>query len=76
MIFDKCLVIGEECIIANFLIFFKNLVNFYIVRNRLNLSVQLPTHGVYIREVKEQEVTDTRTLRSNDKTYLWYEPIS
>ena len=43
MIFDKCLVIGEVCIIANFSIFFKILVNFYKFRNRLNLSVQLPS---------------------------------
>ena len=43
MIFNKWLVIGEDCIIANFLIYFKNLVNFYIARNRLHLSVSLPT---------------------------------
>ena len=42
MIFNKCLVIGEDCIIANFLIYFKNLVNFYTARKRLNFSVQLP----------------------------------
>ena len=37
------MVIGEDCIIAKFFNCFKNLVNFYIVRNRLNLSVQLST---------------------------------
>ena len=29
------------------------------------------TNGVYIQEVK-----DTRTIGSNDQTYLWYELIS
>ena len=37
------LVVGKDCIIANF--FFKNLVNFYIARNRLDLSGSLPTAG-------------------------------
>ena len=34
------------------------------------------TNGVYIQEGKEWEGKDTRTLRSNDKTYLWYDLIS
>ena len=33
------------------------------------------TNGVYIREGKEREGKYTRTLRQNDKTYLWYELI-
>ena len=34
------------------------------------------TNIVYVQEGKEREGKDTRTLRSNDKTYLWYELIS
>ena len=43
MVFNKCLVIGEDCIIANFLIFFKNLVKKFKYRKRLKFSVYLPT---------------------------------
>ena len=56
MIFDKCLVIGEVCIIANFLIFYKNLVNFFKCRNLLNLSVQLPTLFIIIFNSKNKLV--------------------
>ena len=49
MIFNKCLFIGEDCIIANLLlIFFKILVNFYIARNRLDLSVSLPRENTHV----------------------------
>ena len=47
MIFNKCLVIGEDCIIANFLIYFKNLVNKLNCRNRLNFGAQLPS-GLFL----------------------------
>ena len=30
------------------------------------------TNGVYTQEGKEREGKDTRTLRLNNKTYIWY----
>ena len=37
------LIVGEDCIIVKFYFIFKTLVNFYIARNRLDLSGSLPT---------------------------------
>ena len=70
MIFNKWLVIGEDCIIANFLIYFKNLVNFYIAWNRLELCVSLPSRGCnfyrnYIKAALTRLVYDNKSGASN-----------
>ena len=64
MIFNKCLVIGEFYIIANFLIFFTNLKKKYFVEvNKTVCHRALVTAEAEAKERVEMAKTTTRLLQ-------------